>query len=194
MIGQHSEVVLFYEAKRLVFTRIVSKLVVGNTLCVPDGIDFKQKPPGSVLSYSIPPLEAYLRLPNRRLILVVRHGDHVVAALMGRDGMPFEAASYRWRRAVTVMAELKQRLQNAALVVSYERLRAAPEACLRDVAVFLGLDYEAGMLAADFSLLPDGESAGLEKEKFDLAKRYPAVWEKYLALCGHAASPREGGN
>lgn len=194
MIGQHSEVVLFYEAKRLVFTRIVSKLVVGNTLCVPDDIDFKQKPPGSILSYSIPPLEAYLRLPNIRMILMVRHGEDVVAALMRRDGMPFEAASHRWRRAVTVMAELKQRLQTAALVIAYESLRAAPEACMRGVAAFLGLEYEAGMLASDLSLLPDGEPADLEKENFDLARRYPSIWEKYLELGGRAASPLKGRN
>jgi len=189
MIGRHAEIVLFIATKRMIFNRIVSKTVVGNTVCVPDDIDFKKQRRNGGSFYSVRPLETYLKFPNLRVILAVHDGHRVMAAIMRHEGEPFAAAAPRWCRAVTVMHELKQRLQQNALVVSMAHVLADPEGAMRRVAAFLGLEYQVKML--------DGWQDDIEDEQtdfvpvnppiFDLKNLYPEVWAKHLELCAPEA-------
>jgi len=196
MIGRHHEAVIFVATKRFVFNRIVSKAVVGNTLCVPDHIDFKTKRQEGAGFYSARPLEGYLKLPNLRVILAVRDGNRVIAAIMREEGETFEAAAPRWCRAVTVMHELKQRLQQNALAVSTARLLANPEGEIRRVAAFLGVEYQTQMLDGwqdDLEAEP-ADLAPVQPPDFDLKNLYPESWQKYLELCAHDEYQMKGGN
>jgi len=196
MIGRHAEIALFVAAKRMIFNRIVSKTVVGNTLCVPDDIDFKKQRRHGVSFYSAPPLERYLKFPDFRAILAVQDGNRVVTAIVRSDGETFEAAAQRWCRAITVMHELKQRLQQNALVVSMPRLHANPEGVMRRVAAFLELEYQPKMLddwQDDMAnVATDFERA--ELPAFDLKSLYPEIWTKYLDLCAQDAGEMKGEN
>ncbi len=183
MLGRHSEIVLFVAAKRMFFNRVVSKTVVGNTLCVPDEIDFRERRQQGISFYSARPLERYLKFQNFRALLAVQDGSRVVAALMRDEGETFNAAVQRWCRAVVVMHELKQRLQQNALMVSMAHLRANPEGLMRRVAAFLGLEYQAKMLEGWQDEDLAGEPAEVAPAAYDLKSLYPEIWKKYLELC-----------
>ena len=193
MIGRHSEIVLFVAAKRMFFNRVVSKTVVGNTLCVPDEIDFRERRQQGIAFYSARPLERYLKFKNFRALLAVQDGSRVVAALMHDEGETFDAAAQRWCRAVVVMHELKQRLQQNALMISMAHLRANPEGLMRRVAAFLGLEYQTKMLEGLQEDDLADEPAKVAPAAHDLKKLYPEIWKKYLELCVPVERQMKGG-
>lgn len=195
LVGRHPEIVVFVAAKRFDFNRVVGKAVVGNTLCLPDDIDFKAKRQEGAVFYSVRPLEGYLKLSSLRVILSLHDGSGVIAAMRREENKSFAAAARRWCRAVTVMHELKQQLQQNALVISMTRLFTDPKSTMHQVATFLGLEYHAKMLddwqetlaAAEADLAPATPDG-------DLENLYPESWQKYLALSAAAARAAEGGN
>jgi hypothetical protein len=192
MMGRHDEVALLVEEKRLAFTKVVSKTVVGNKLCVPSQIEFEDKWDERYARFSKYAIEKYLELPNFHAILIVRNGNDVVNSIMTREDKSLEVSSYYWTRAIEIMYELKRRLQSAALVISYEGLLANPEGQMKRAAEFLGLDYQPKMLDGykfnpiypEYSGI-DVSKAQPKKEKpapINLQQSHPEIWKKYLEL------------
>lgn len=82
-------------------------------------------------------------LPGAKFILTVRDGRHVAASFVRRCGSA-EAGAERWiKDSGIVMAESDK---DDVIVCRYEDLIAEPEAEVRRICVFLGLDYESSML------------------------------------------------
>lgn len=187
MMSRHGDIALLVGAKRLNFTRIVSKAVVGNALCVPDHIDFKDGQQQGNPFYSVRPLDRYLKFPAFRTILMLQDGREVVAAIMRAEDATAEAAAQRWCRAVTIMHELKRRLLQNALVISTAHLLAAPENSVRHCAAFLGLAYQAKMLEDWQSDLDESDWASSAPPAFDVKGSYPEIWAKYTELRAQAA-------
>ncbi|MCG8604312.1 sulfotransferase, partial [bacterium] len=146
MIGRHDEVGLLVEDRRFTFVQIASKTVVGNKLCVPGQITFEEEWKAGGSSYSKYPIEKYLQLPNFKMIMIIRHGNRIISSIVKRADKPVDVAVQQWKRSVEIMAALKQRLSEDALVVSYERLLSDAENQMRRVSEFLQIDFQPKML------------------------------------------------
>ena len=159
IVGRHSEVALLNEDDGWAMTRIMSKKVVGNKRCVPNQIELKKKRSGVFgvklfrrlafadeyprSKYSI---EDYLRLPNMKIIGLVRNGNDVISSIIRRGKRSFRTASYMWCRAVEIMHELKKKHPDKLLVVSFEDVVLNPERNIKRIVSFLGLEFQSEML------------------------------------------------
>ena len=193
MIGCHDDIGLLVESKRMAFTEIAGKPVVGNKLCVPNQIEFEANWDRRVSRFSKAPLEKYLTLPNFKLVLIVRQINSVTSSIVKRAGKPNETAALYWRRGIEIMHELKQRLAQDAVVIAFEDMLANPERHMRRVTDLLGLPYQEKMLEGykynpyyrEFSGfdLSRANAPQPTREASDFANTYPDVWTKYLELC-----------
>jgi len=192
MIGCHDDIGLLVEAKRMAFTEIVGKAVVGNKLCVPNQIEFEANWDRRVSRFSKAALEKYLALPNFKLVLIVRHVEAVASSIKKRAGKPNETALMYWRRGIEIMHKLKQRLPQDAVVISFESMLANPERHMRRVTDLLALPYQEKMLEGykhnpyyrEFSGFDLSRAAAPESaaEPADFADKHPGVWKKFLEL------------
>jgi hypothetical protein len=146
-------------------------------------------------------IEEYLTLPNIKIIGLIRSGNDVISSVMGRSEKNLRVASYRWRRAIEVIYELKTSYPDVVLVVSFEDLVNHPRENAGRIAAFLEVEYQDRMLEGP-QYNPWYPEAGMNKEKvnraeresidFKLAERFPTVFRQYqelLQLCGS-----QGGN
>jgi len=198
MIGCHDDIGLLVESKRMVFTEIAGKAVVGNKLCVPNQIEFEANWDRRVSRFSKAPLEKYLALPNFKLVLIVRHVEAVASSIKKRAGKPNETALMYWRRGIEIMHELKQRLAQDAVVIAFENMLANPERHMRRVTDLLELPYQEKMLDGykynpyyrEFSGfdLSRANAPQQTRETSDFASKHPEIWKKYLELCAAGES------
>lgn len=86
-------------------------------------------------------------VPGARFIVMVRDGRDVVASLRARHGWQFQRAFDAWFELARVAAAALPSADVA--LVRYEDLVTAPEATLRRVCRFLGIEFEPRMLAID---------------------------------------------
>ncbi|HZD42028.1 MAG TPA: sulfotransferase [Terriglobales bacterium] len=209
MIARHTEIGVLNEDKGWAMRSLLGRRVLGNKRCVPNQIEIKRRGffqfrflkawgianeyPSS--KYSI---EDYLRLPNIKIIALIRSGDDVVSSIMKRSKKNFRVASYRWCRAVEVIHELNGRVPDLLLVVSFEDLVKHPKENMERVAVFLELDYQERMLQGP-EYNPWYPEAGMNTAKvyraqrqaadFHLAERFPATYCKYEELLALSQRP-----
>jgi hypothetical protein len=209
MIGRHTEVGLLNEDKGWALEKIVGKQVVGNKRCIPNQIELGKralfglrffKIIGLIQEYqsSRYSIEDYLRLPNIRIIGLIRDASDVVSSIMRRSRKSFRVACSRWRRATEIIHELKTRHDEIVMVVSFEDLVVNPSANMRRVASFLGLDFEEGILEGP-QHAPYYPQEGLDKNKvhrsvkekidFHLPEKFPSEYRKYQELLAFSRSP-----
>jgi hypothetical protein len=202
MISRHTEIGVLNEDRGWAMCRLLGKAVVGNKRCVPNQIELKKrsrlhfrflKSLGLAKEYQSSDygIEDYLRLPNIKIIGLIRSGDDVVSSVMGRSEKSFRVASYRWRRAVDVIYGLKQSHPKTVLVVSFEDLVNRPRENAQRVAKFLNVEYQERMLEGP-QYNPWYPEAGMNKEKvnraqreaidFKLAERFPETYRRYQEL------------
>lgn len=192
MIGCHDDIGLLVESKRMAFTEIAGKAVVGNKLCVPNQIEFEANWDQRVSRFSKVPLEKYLALPNFKLVLIVRHVNSVTSSIMKRAGKPNDTATLYWRRGIEIMHELKQRFAANTVVITFENMLAHPERHMRRVTDLLALPYQEKMLEGykhnpyyrNYSGLDLNRAAAPEAaaEPVDFVDKHPGVWKKFLEL------------
>ena len=206
MISRHTEVCVLNEDRGWAMRRILGKTVVGNKRCVPNQIELKKRPwlhfrflktLGLAKEYQSSEygIEDYLKLPNIKIIGLIRSGNDVISSVMGRSEKNFRVASYRWRRAIEVIHELKRRHPDAVLVVSFEDLVTHPQRNMERAAAFLDVEYQDRMLEGP-QYNPWYPEAGMNPDKvhrakkeaidFHLPERFPDVYRQYqelLALC-----------
>lgn len=192
MIGCHDDIGLLVESKRMAFTEIAGKGVVGNKLCVPNQIEFEANWEQRVSRFSKAPLEKYMALPNFKLVLIVRHVEAVTSSIKKRAGKPDETARMYWRRGVEIMHTLQQRLPQDTVVIAFEDMLADPERHMRRVTDLLALPYQEKMLEGykhnpyykDFSGFDLSRAAVSESTAppADFAGQHAGVWKKYLEL------------
>lgn len=207
MIGMHPEVAMLIEDLGWSITNLTGKTVVGNKLCIPNHIEMSRRAglweralrrlgarvPGPSSLHSI---EDYLELEGLRVLAILRDGNAVISSIMKRGGLGFDEACRRWRRAVDIVHELRELHPERVAVVTYEDLVAKPEAVMRRVAAFLGLEYEPSMLEGFRSnpIYPDETSIDASRAKrheaegidFVLGERFPESWERYQRLVATA--------
>lgn len=207
MISRHTEIGILNEDKGWAMRRLLGKAVVGNKRCVPNQIELKKrgrlhfrflKTLGLAKEYQSSEfcIEEYLKLPNIKIIGLIRSGNDVISSVMGRSEKNFRVASYRWRRAIEVIYELHQCYPGVVLVVSFENLVNHPKESAERIAAFLKVEYQDRMLEGP-QYNPWYPEAGMNKDKinraqresidFKLAERFPATYWQYqelLKLCG----------
>ena len=207
MISRHTEIGILNEDKGWAMRRLLGKVVVGNKRCVPNQIELKKrrwlhfrflKTLGLAKEYQSSEfcIEEYLKLPNIKIIGLIRNGNDVISSVMGRSEKSFRVASYRWRRAIEVIYELHKCYPGVVLVVSFENLVNHPKESAERIAAFLEVEYQDRMLEGPL-YNPWYPEAGMNKDKvnraqresldFKLAERFSATYRQYrelLELCG----------
>ena len=180
--------------------RVLGKPVVGNKRCVPNQIEMKKRPLlhfrflktlGLAMEYQSSQfgIDDYLKLPNIKVIGLIRNGPAVVSSIMKRSEKTFRVAAYRWCRAIEVIYELRSRIPHSLLIVSYESLVAKPEENMQRVAAFLCVEYQDRMLEGP-QYNPWYPEAGMIVEKingsethgYKLAERFPTAHRQYEQL------------
>ena len=212
MISRHTEIGILNEDRGWAMRRLLGKAVVGNKRCVPNQIELKKrsrlhfrflKTLGVAKEYQSSEycIEDYLKLPNIKIIGLVRSGNDVISSVMGRSEKNFRVASYRWRRAIEVIFELKKSYPALVLVVSFEDLVSHPKENAERIAAFLNVKYQERMLEGP-QYNPWYPEAGMNKDKvnraqresidFKLAERFPATYQRYQELLRYCeTSPGE---
>lgn len=157
MIGRHTEIGILNEDHSWAMRRILGRRIVGNKRCIPNQIEMKKrslfhlrvfKTIGWAKEYqsSEYSIEDYLSLPGIRVVGLIRDGNDVISSVMNRSEKRFRVASYRWRRSVDIIHELKTRYSEIVLVISFEDLVVNPQASMERIAAFLGVEYQERML------------------------------------------------
>jgi hypothetical protein len=95
------------------------------------------------------------------VVVLTRFGPDVVESAMKSFGWSFESACARWGRAARYVADLAERPRRDFFLVSYEDLVRDPEAELRAVFEFTGLDPDT----FDFAALSDFPVYGSSVER-----------------------------
>ena len=200
MLSRHSEIVVLNEDRGWAMRRVLGKPVVGNKRCVPNQIEMRKRPilhfrflksMGLAMEYQSSQfgIEDYLKLPNLKVIGLIRNGSDVVSSIMKRSEKTFRVAAYRWCRAIEVLHELRSRIPQSLLVVSFESLVANPKVNMQSVATFLNVEYQDRMLEGP-QYNPWYPEPGMNLEKvnrtendiYKLPERFPHVYRQYEQL------------
>jgi len=206
MISRHSEIVVLNEDRGWAMRRVLGKLVVGNKRCVPNQIEMSKrrilhfrflKTIGLAMEYQSSEfsIDDYLKLPNLKVVGLIRSGPDVVSSIMKRSEKTFRIAAYRWCRAIEVLYELRSRIPQSLLIVSFESLVASPKENMQRVAAFLHVDYQDRMLEGP-QYNPWYPETGLNLEKinrpetdvYKIAERFPRVYRQYEELLIHCGA------
>jgi hypothetical protein len=208
MISRHGDIGVLNEDDGWAMRRLVGKLVVGNKRCIPNQIEMKQrgklqfrllKKVGLIREFQSShfSIEDYLGLPRSRIIGIIRNGNDAISSGMRRGRKSFSGAAYRWCRAIEIMHELKSRLPEVVLIVSFEDLVMRPRENMKRIADFLQVDYEERMLEGPV-FNPWYPEAGMneekvnrsQKEKIDLQleRKFPSFYAQYMELVAGASA------
>lgn len=202
MISRHTEIAVLNEDKGWTMRKLLGKSIVGNKRCIPNQIEIKRqsklhirlwKKIGAAREYqsSRYSIEDYLTLPNIRIIGIIREGNDAISSGMRRGKKGFQGAAYRWCRAIEIIYELKTRLPEQVLVVSFEDIVLHPKENMERVAAFLGVEYQDRMLEGPI-YNPWYPEKGMNQEKihraqrehidYKLAELFPAATKQYHEL------------
>jgi Sulfotransferase family len=209
MISRHTEIAILNEDKGWAMKKVLGKRIVGNKRCVPNQIEIRKpsrlrfrflKTIGLANEYQSSEfsIEDYLKLPNIKLIGIIRCGDDVISSIMSRGRKRFPQAAYRWCRAVEIIHEIVARSPNAMLVVSFEGLVLHPRRNMERVADFLNVDYQDRFLEGP-QYNPWYPEANMNRAKvnssrrgnvdFALSERFPAQYRQYQKLLEVSEGP-----
>jgi hypothetical protein len=172
MIGAHSDVAMLIEDRTFAITKLTSKKVLANKLCIPHQIEIEKR--GSKLKNllrrrfnwfknypsSIENIEDYLALEGAKVICIVRHHQDVINSIMKRGKKDITIATSRWVRSIEIMEELHRKYTDRVLVITYEDLVQATEPILLRASDFLGVSFQKDMLEGyKYNILYPGEVA-----------------------------------
>jgi hypothetical protein len=215
MISRHTDIAVLNEDKGWTMRKLLGKSIVGNKRCIPNQIEIKKrsklyfrlwKKIGVAKEYqsSYYSIEDYLTLPHIKVIGIIRDGNDAISSGMRRGKKGFQGAAYRWCRAIEIIHELKTRLPEQILVVSFEDLVMYPKENMERIAAFLGVDYQDRMLEGPI-YNPWYPEAGMNREKVNRAKKeqidfklgelFPAAEGQYrelLSVCRTTELPPAG--
>lgn len=209
MIARHTEIGVLNEDRGWAMRKMLGARVVGNKRCIPNQIELRKRSPlhcrflkniGIAKEYqsSEYSIEDYLKLPDIRIIGLIRSGNDVISSNMNRNKKSFRVASYRWCRAIEIIYALKKRCPDKVLVVSFESVVTMPKPEMERIAAFLALEYQDLMLEGPYYNPWYGEHGmntekvnRAEKEKIDfqIADRFPSACAKYEELLRDARKP-----
>lgn len=164
MLGCHSKIAVLNENHDGSIMRILSKQVRGVKLCVPNQIDLDRRStpvikPALVLlrrigmrslvhwpssRWSIRDYQE--RIPNLRILAVIRDVRDVRASICRRGDQSTKVAEYRWTRAVEVLSTLYEESPDQLIVMIYRRLVASPKATMANILEELDLESEEDVL------------------------------------------------
>lgn len=116
-------------------------------------------------------------LAHIRTIFILRDGRACVRSKVKRTGQPIEVAVRRWKYSVRVMNAFKARAADL-LVVKFEELITHPEATMRGVLAFLGVNYTAEVLegTASIKMLPEYRLKIFDRTKLELEDHANQEW------------------
>lgn len=205
MVGRHDDVAMAIEDEGFAITKLVSKEIAANKLCIPNHIELRRgaglaktvarrfgfRPEGPTSRRSI---DDYLALGDVRILAILRDGNAVISSIMKRGGQTFDTAAYRWRRAVEIVQALREQVPDRLQIVSYEALVTDPEQVMRDVCSFLRIPFQEKVLEGyRFNPIYPGESGidaararrhEQERTDFALERRFPEALRTYRQLVG----------
>jgi hypothetical protein len=114
-----------------------------------------------------------------RMIFVVRDGRRVVASKVRRAQLAAPDAAARWMEGARIHRVLAAVLGARLLTLRYEALLEEPEATLRAACAFLGLAFQAQMLAGAERGYANEAHAGFDRASLDAP--LPAGYDEWLA-------------
>jgi hypothetical protein len=198
MIARHTEIGVLNEDKGWAMRLLLGRKILGNKRCVPNQIEMHRrsvfqfrflKALGIAREYpsSKYSIEDYFKLPNIKVIGLIRGGNDVVSSVMNRSEKSFRIAAYRWCRAIEVIYELNNRYPDLLLIISFEDLVIHPKENMERVAAFLNVEYQERMLEGPH-YNPWYPESGMNTDKvqrakkesidFHLAERFPATYQR----------------
>ncbi|MDZ7690393.1 MAG: hypothetical protein U5K69_04460 [Balneolaceae bacterium] len=170
---------------------VIGKPIVGNKLCVPRQIDINRRRNFTVkLANRLHLLKRwpkstycisdYLQLPNLKLILIRRAPRDVRNSIGNRGNLTWtgldgnvktqniddEDIDYTIEKGTEILDQLEAR--DEVIVIQFEKLINETEATLRDLATYLGVEYEAQMIAQGTRwnwMYPKESREGIDKKK-----------------------------
>lgn len=211
MIGRHHDVAMLNEEFGDAVSKLLSKPIVGNKLCIPNQIELDRKKPAWARLFgpflhdrlyrhgyfkrhpeAARSIDEYLETNTPiKVIGILRDGNAIISSVMRRGEQTFETAAYRWRRSIEIFDTLSQRLGPDVLLVTFEDLVQAPEDTMRQVANFLEIPFQQQMLEG-YAYTPIYSNKGIDPERatqhkqngtdHGLSERFPETLERYDAL------------
>ena len=118
--------------------------------------------------------------PGSRFITVVRDPRPTVSSLCRRQYLELHEAALLWRDWNEMTTGFRRWWPAGTLLqIRYEDLVLTPEACLRDVCAFLGLDFRPEMLNLADSAATRGPNAYVKSE---VDTKLVTAWRKKMSL------------
>ncbi|MFP4228870.1 MAG: sulfotransferase family protein [Salinivenus sp.] len=216
MIGRHDDVAMLNEDFGDAVSKLLSKPIVGNKLCIPNQIELDRKKPawarlfGPFLHDRLYRYGYFKRHPEAarsineyleantpiKVIGILRDGNAVVSSVMRRGEQSFDTAAYRWCRAIEILDTLSQRLGSDLLLLTFEELVQGPEDTMRRVAHFLEIPFQQQMLDG-YAHTPIYSNKGIDPDRasrhknngtdHDLSNRFPDAMAQYEKLVQKAS-------
>ena len=223
MIGSHPDISILNEVKSGAWQRALGRRHLGVKLCVPnhleeDTTDRAWRRPGlkrlveaeakhfkawdqeidaaKKESMASGTLQQFLKMPESRVLAILRAPERSVASMQKRGGQPFDQALYRWLRGVEIAHNLMARAPERIAVVGFERLVQAPKEVMRACCDWLGVDYAPAMLNPHTPYYKmdaiDAGKAGTQDDAFraQIQKSCPDQWTAYQRLLENALGGR----
>jgi sulfotransferase family protein len=202
MISRHTDVgVLNEDITGKWVRKILGKRVLGNKLCVPNQIQIRRsrvtrswlkkigltdEHPKS--AYSI---EEYMRIPNFKVVAIVRDGNDTIASMMERGKSSWKKAARRWTQAIETIFSLKNQYGERVFVVSFEDLVLNSEKVIGSLCGHLRLDFQPQILDGyRFNPWYTEDKLNAEKvhrykkqkPKFEIEAKFPIAFRQYQSL------------
>lgn len=133
-------------------------------------------------------IRKYVEERDARLLFVVRNPDHVVDSMIRRDGYSEKRAIVRWTRGIRELYTAYRAFADRIHVASFEEVVEQPEAVMRRVSSFLGVDYAPEMLDG-YQFTPQYNQDGIDSEAaeksvrdYNVQSNEPASYRQYCML------------
>jgi hypothetical protein len=126
--------------------------------------------------------------PTIKVVYILRDGRTSVRSKVNRGGLTYEKACKDWNRSVE-MYKFVLKYPGRYLAVRFEDLLVDPPAVLTQITDYLGVPYEAQMLAGTDNpkLLPEYRNPGFDRSKMNIGR--PSEWQGLIAenlrFCGY---------
>ena len=181
MIGMHPDVAMLIEDRFFGIKKLTGKKVLANKLCIPIQLEMTKRSNflkkriqrlGYLKNYTTSKfnMQDYLALEGIKIISIVRDSGDVINSIMKRGKKEKKIAEQRWNRAIEMIYELQSKYPAIVRTVSYEDMVNEPEKLVRQLAEFIGIDFQPQMLEGyKHNILYPGES-GIDKTRAFKAK------------------------
>ncbi|MFC1739682.1 sulfotransferase [Planctomycetota bacterium] len=108
-------------------------------------------------------LKLYMVFPDARFIHIIRDGCDVVDSYV-KAGIysDYKSAALRWKRSIKVAQKFGRKFAESYTEVRYEDLVRKPERVVKELCVFLGIEFEPQMITSEDTAYTLGDVAQMK--------------------------------